>query len=410
MDLPDVHLLTPPTPLRDPLFILPHDHLIRTTLVNGYVICGDVVSARQLFDQMPERNVVRGLELFREMRIVGGDGDPSQITVVAVLSGCADIGALDFGGSVHAYANKVAHLVADVSVNNALIDMYSKGGNLESATNMFDKMPVKDVFSWTSVISGLALHGEGGSAVEIFNNMTRTALSPNEVIFLSVLSACAHRGLIKEGRLLFDKMVHGYGFEPTIKHYGCMVDLFCRVGHVPEAMELIKNMNLEPDAVIWRSVLSACMVKRDLQLAETAAKKVLELEPCDDGVYMLLWNLYRSTNKWEDALRTRKLMRNQNIKKQPGCSWIEINGLVHEFTAQSAMHELAIDMQTVLKVLSGQSRFVHDVFILSFIKCHISIAIFVPIFHMLHVWNQPTVQRWVTCLEFEADEDECLSF
>ncbi|KAJ0442483.1 putative tetratricopeptide-like helical domain superfamily [Helianthus annuus] len=352
-----------------------------TSLVNGYVLCGDLVAAGQVFDEMPERNVVswtamivgyvrgkdvvRGLKLFREMRMEGGgENRPTSITVVAVLSGCADVGALDFGGAVHAYVNKVADLVTDVSVNNALIDMYAKGGSLEFARKVFSKMSKKDVFSWTSLISGLALHGEGRAAVEVFNDMTCTKLFPNEITFLSVLSACSHGGLIKEGRFIFDTMVHTYGVKPTIKHYGCMMDLFCRAGHITEAMELIKKMPMKPDAVIWRSVLSACLIKQDLQLAETAAKKVVELEPNDDGVYMLLWNLYRLTNKWEDALTTRKLMRNRNIKKQPGCSWIEINGLVHEFTADGTMDQLAIDMQTLLEVLNGQSRLVHDVFIL----------------------------------------------
>ncbi|KAK1435940.1 hypothetical protein QVD17_01713 [Tagetes erecta] len=362
-------------------FMVGKDIASWTSLVNGYIVCGDVVAAGQVFDEMPERNVIswtamivghvrsrnviRGLKLFREMRMKSEDCDrPTSITIVAVLSGCADIGALDFGGSLHAYVNKVADLVTDVSVNNALIDMYSKGGNLELARKVFEKMPQKDVFSWTSLISGFALHGEGRFAVEIFNNMVLSGLSPNDVTFLSVLSACGHGGLIKEGQFLFDKMVHKYGLKPTIKHYGCMVDLFCRAGDIPKAMELIKKMPLEPDAVIWRSVLSACMIKRDLQLAEIAAKKVLELEPNDDGVYMLLWNLYRLTNKWEDAVKTRKLMRNQNIKKQPGCSWIEINGFVHEFTAEGTMHQLAVDVQTVLEVLSGQSRFIHDPVIL----------------------------------------------
>ncbi|KAK9074283.1 hypothetical protein SSX86_006880 [Deinandra increscens subsp. villosa] len=352
-----------------------------TSLVNGYCLCGDIVFARKVFDEMPERNVVSwtamivghvrsknvvcGLKLFREMRMEGGECNrPSSITIVAVLSGCADIGALDVGGLLHGYVNKVASLVTDVSVNNALIDMYSKGGSLEMARKVFNKMPQKDVFSWTSLISGFALHGEGRSAVQIFNNMVLTGLSPNEITFLSVLSACGHAGLIKEGQTLFDKMVHNYGLKPTIKHYGCMMDLFCRAGHITEATELIKKMPMEPDAVIWRSVLNACMIKRDLQLAEIAAKKVLELEPYDDGVYMILWNLYRLMNKWQDALETRKLMRNQNIKKQPGCSWVEINGLVHEFTAESTMNQLAVDVQTVLEILSGQSRFIHDIYIL----------------------------------------------
>lgn len=354
-----------------------------TSLVNGYVMCGDIVSAEKVFDEMPVRNVIswtamivgyvrnknviRGLKLFQEMRTESGGGDydrPTSITIVSVLSGCADIGALDFGGSLHGYINKIPSLVTDVSVNNALIDLYAKGGSLGFAKKVFSEMPRKDVFSWTSMISGLALHGEGRSTVKVFGNMVSSGLTPNEITFLSVLSACGHEGLIKEGRSLFDIMVHGYGLKPTIKHYGCMVDLLCRAGYLNEALELIETMPMEPDAVIWRSVLSGCMIKRDLGLAEMAAKRVVELEPYDDGVYILLWNIYRLTNKWEDALKTRKMMRNRKIKKQPGCSWIEINGLVHEFTAESIMHQFGTDMNIILEVVSEQSRSIDDLLIL----------------------------------------------
>ncbi|GJY64037.1 pentatricopeptide repeat-containing protein [Tanacetum coccineum] len=348
-----------------------------TSLVNGYVMSGDIMAARRVFDEMPERNVVSwtamvvgcvrsknvvdGLELFTEMR---KRDLPSCVTIVAVLSGCADVGAIYFGGALHGYVVKVACLVSDVSVNNALIDMHCKGGSVELARKVFREMKQKDVFSWTSLISGLALPGEGRSTVDVFNDMVSSGLIPNEVTFLSVLSACGHGGLINEGISLFDKMVHGNGIKPTIKHYGCMVDLYCRAGDVDEAMELINRMPMEPDAVIWRSILSACMIKRDLQLAEIAAKKVFELEPNDDGVYILLWNVYRLTNKWEDALKTRKLMRTQSIRKTPGCSWTEINGFVHEFTAENKTYQLATDMQTILEVLAEQSRSIHDHFIL----------------------------------------------
>ncbi|KAL4592981.1 hypothetical protein LXL04_005990 [Taraxacum kok-saghyz] len=336
-----------------------------TSFLNGHIVCGDIVSAGQVFDEMPVRNVIswtamivgyvrsknviHGLKLFREM--ITEYTHPTSITIVVVLSGCANVGALDFGGSLHGYVNKVQNLVTDVSVNNALIDMYCKGGNLELATRVFIKMYKRDVFSWTSMISGLALHGKGRSTLEMFDDMVSSGLTPNDVTFLSVLSACGHGGLIKEGQSLFTKMVHDYGIQPTIKHYGCMVDIVCRAGRLKEALELIDMMPFEPDAVIWRSVLSGCMIKRDVELAEMAAKKVMELEPYDDGVYILVWNLYRLTNKWEDALKTRKLMRSQKIKKQPGCSWIEINGVVHEFTVETTMHEF---MHTILQVLGEQ--------------------------------------------------------
>ncbi|KAK1379146.1 Tetratricopeptide repeat-like superfamily protein [Heracleum sosnowskyi] len=343
-----------------------------TSLLNGFVKCDDMVSARKVFDEMPVRNVVswtgmivgfvrgkvsvNGLELFREM--VGDGVFPTEITVVAVLSGCADIGALDFGRSVHGFVSKSV-LVRDMAVNNALIDMYSKSGSLESGLEIFYGMGCKDLFTWTTTISGLALHGKGRPAVELFDNMLASGLTPNMVTYVAVLSACGHSGLIEEGKLLFKNMIHINGFKPTIHHYGCMVDLLGRAGCVQEAIEFIECMPMRPDAVIWRSLLSACLGKGDLKLAEMAAKKVIELEPDNDGVYILLWNFYRNANQWDDASKTIKMMRSQRIKKQPGCSWIELNGIVHEFLAEDSMSYIRPDMYIVLETVINELK--HDI-------------------------------------------------
>lgn len=344
-----------------------------TSLLNGFVKCHDMVSARHVFDSMPVRNVVswtgmivgcvrgkvsvNGLELFKEMVVDGVF--PTEITIVAVLSGCADIGALDFGRSVHGFVSKSV-LVRDMAVNNALIDMYSKSGSLESGLEIFSGMGCKDLFTWTTTISGLALHGKGRHAVELFDSMLASGLTPNIVTYVAVLSACGHSGLIKEGKLLFKNMTHSNGLEPTIQHYGCMVDLLGRAGCVQEAIELINCMPMRADAVIWRSLLSACLGTGDFKLAEMAAKKVIELEPDDDGVYILLWNFYRNSNKWDDASTTMKMMRSQRIKKQPGCSWIELNGIVHEFLAEDSMSNISPDMYIVLETVINELKLDFD--------------------------------------------------
>ncbi|WOH11505.1 hypothetical protein DCAR_0830992 [Daucus carota subsp. sativus] len=341
-----------------------------TSLLNGFVKCDDMDSARQVFDEMPVRNAVSwtgmivgfvrgkvsvcGLELFREM-VGDGGAFPTEITVVAVLSGCADIGALDFGRTVHGFVSKSV-LVRDMAVNNALIDMYSKSGSLESGLEIFHGMGCKDLFTWTTTISGLALHGKGRRAVELFGDMLATGLTPNIVTYVAVLSACGHSGLIEQGKLLFKNMINSNGMKPTIQHYGCMVDLLGRAGCVHEAIELIECMPMRPDAVIWRSLLSACLGKGELNLAEIAAKKIIELEPESDGVYILLWNIYRNANKWDDASKTIKMMRSQKIKKKPGCSWIELNGIVHEFLAEDSLSSIRPDMYIVLKTIINESK------------------------------------------------------
>ncbi|XP_059647225.1 pentatricopeptide repeat-containing protein At2g29760, chloroplastic-like [Cornus florida] len=345
-----------------------------TSMLNGFVMCSDFESARCVFDEMPKRNSIswtamisgyvcaktpiRALELFRDMRAEDED-HPTTITIVSVVSACADIGALDLGRSIHGYINKV-NLITDVTVDNALIDMYSKSGALAFAMVIFGDMPKRNVFSWTTMISGLALHGKGSRALELFSNMLESCVTPNEVTFVSVLSACSHAGLVIEGQMLFNRMIQCYGLKPKIEHYGCMVDLLGRVGLLDEAVEFIEKMPIKPDAVIWRSLLSACIGRGSLKVAELAGKKVLELEPGDDGVRILLWNIYCSTSRWDDALKTRKMMREQKIKKKPGCSWVEVNGVVHEFLAEDATFHAIADVHILLEAIAKQSKLDFD--------------------------------------------------
>ncbi|OIT29240.1 PREDICTED: pentatricopeptide repeat-containing protein At2g22410, mitochondrial-like [Nicotiana attenuata] len=342
-----------------------------TSLLNGFVISGAIESAWKLFEEMSHRNAISwtimivgcvrakepvgALELFKRMR-KEGDDSPTTITIVAVLSGCADIGALDFGKLIHGYVNKVAGFAVDIGVNNALIDMYAKSGNLDLATKIFRGMIKKDAFTWTSIILGLALHGRGTNALEFFDEMLESGVTANEITYLSVLSACSHAGLVNEGKELFNRLKNDSSCSTKIEHYGCMVDLLGRAGHIDEAARLIHQMPMKPDAVIWRSLLTACVANRNLELAEMAAEKALELEPHDDGVYVLLWNLYSSGNMLEDASRTVKMMRDQRIKKKPGCSWVEINGILHEFVAEASKQHVYDGIYWVLDTILKQSN------------------------------------------------------
>ncbi|KAJ4973520.1 hypothetical protein NE237_006694 [Protea cynaroides] len=342
-----------------------------TSMLHGFVKCNDLESARLVFGKMPQRNSItwtamisgyiragkpiQALELFQKMKSEGAD-PPNETTIVAVLSACADIGALDLGRSIHSYISKTNMNSEDVTLYNALMDVYSKSGSLDRALKIFHEMPKKDLFSWTTLISGFAFHGDGNGAIQIFCEMLRMGVSPNEVTFVALLSACSHAGLVGEGRRWFHRMSHVYNLEPKIEHYGCMVDLLARAGLVEEAKKLIGQMRTDPDAVIWISLLSACLVNGNFKLAEMAGKKVIELLPEDDGVYILLWNIYCHANRWEEALKIRKIMKDQKVKKKPGCSWIEVNGVVHEFVAEDKMHGLRTEIYLVLEGISEQLR------------------------------------------------------
>ena len=344
------------------------DEISWSTIINGYMKQeGFLEHACHLFNKMPYRNAiawtvmitgfvqsrrpVRALEIFCEMNARGCR--PSSVTVVGVLSACADAGALETGRSVHALICKMVDDTNSTTIANGLIDMYSKSGSAETAFIVFKRTIERDVYTWTTMISGLSVNGDGSGALQLFTEMQRSKMAPNLVTFVSVLSACAHAGLIQEGLLMFDIMQQCYGFKPQIQHFGCLIDLLGRAGRFTEAMHLISTMEIEPDAVLWRSLLSACLVHKNRGLAEIAANRVVELEPDDDGAHVLLWNIYASDNRWEEAGQIRESMRSRGIKKRRGHSWIEVNFVVHEFLVddEARLHE-----NEVFSVLEGLEK------------------------------------------------------
>ncbi|XP_068503071.1 pentatricopeptide repeat-containing protein At2g20540-like isoform X2 [Phaseolus vulgaris] len=334
-----------------------------TTLLNGYMLCNNVSCAREMFDAMPERNLVswtmitgcvragapvQALEMFKQMEAGDGGALHCADLMVAVLSACADVGALDFGQCIHGCVKK-RRLELDVAVSNALMDMYSKSGRLDLVVRIFDEILKKDVFSWTTMISGYAYHGEGHLALEAFSRMLESGVNPNEVTLLSVLTACSHAGLVVEGKLLFNRMIQCRYLKPKIEHYGCLVDLLGRAGLLEEAKEVIGMMPISPDAAMWRSLLNACLVHGNLSMAQIAGKKVIELEPNDDGVYMLLWNMYCVADMWKEALEIRKFMRERRVRKNPGCSMVDVNGVVREFFAEDTSLHVSAELCHLLK-------------------------------------------------------------
>ncbi|AQK95071.1 Pentatricopeptide repeat-containing protein [Zea mays] len=327
------------------------DEVTWGSMLHGHIKCAGLDSALSFFDLVPVRSAVawttlitghvqgrqpvRALELFGRMVLEGHR--PTHVTIVGVLSACADIGALDLGSVIHGYGSK-CNASSNIIVSNALMDMYAKSGRIEMSFSVFQEIQSKDFFTWTTMISCCTVQGDGRKALELFQDMLRAGIVPNSVTFVSVLSACSHAGLIEEGRELFNRMRQVYKIDPRLEHYGCMIDLLGRGGLLEEAEDLIADMNLVPDIVIWRSLLSACLVHGNNRLAEIAGKEIIKIEPGDDGVYVLLWNMYASSNKWREAQELRQQMLTLEIFKKPGCSWIELDGVVHEFLMCSEVH------------------------------------------------------------------------
>ncbi|KAK9161224.1 hypothetical protein Syun_007565 [Stephania yunnanensis] len=226
----------------------------------------------------------------------------------------------------------------DVVLGNALVDMYCKCGNIETALDIFHELPTKNVYCWNSVVVGLGMHGFGDEAIDAFVKMERNGVQPDGVTFVGLLSACSHSGLYYEGRRYFSEMVGTYGVEPGIEHYGCMVDLLGRGGFLEEALELIRTMPISPNNVVWGSLLRACQIHKDTEMSKQVMDHLLMLDPNDGANYVFLSNIYASLNRWNDVATCRRLMIENGVCKTPGCSSIEVDNNVHEFIAGDTSH------------------------------------------------------------------------
>jgi pentatricopeptide repeat protein len=200
-------------------------------------------------------------------------------------------------------------------------------------------MKERNVFSYSSMIVGFAVHGRAHAAIKLFYEMLNTGIKPNHVTFVGVFTACSHVGMVEQGQKLFGAMEECYGVAPTADHYACMADLLGRAGHLEKALQLVQTMPMEPNGGVWGALLGASHIHRNPDVAEIASRHLFELEPDNLGNYLLLSNTYALAGKWDDVSRVRKLMREKQLREYPGCSWVEArNGIVHEFFAGDVKH------------------------------------------------------------------------
>lgn len=236
-------------------------------------------------------------------------------------------------------------------IASSLVDMYAKCGNIRVAKWIFDKMKMHDMVSWTAMIMGYALHGYAHDAISLFKQMETEGVRPNYVAFVAVLTACSHAGLINEGWKYFHSMRQNYGITPGIEHYAAMADLLGRAGKLDEAYDLISSMNNKPPGSVWSTLLSACRVHKNIDLAEKVAEKLFEVDPENIGAYVLLSNIYSAAGMWKDKAKLRYTMKNRGIKKMPAASWIEVKNKMHTFTTGDTSHPLYEKINAALHVL-----------------------------------------------------------
>lgn len=340
------------------------DVYVRNTMIHFYGSCKKIIDARQVFDEMPYRSVVswntiisaffrvswfyESIECLMKMGDVGIE--PNGTTMVVMLSVCAEIGNLTLGKCVHAQIIEKG-LEFTCELGTSLVNMYAKCGDLNTASLVFERMPKRNVWTWSAMILGLAQHGFARHAISLFRKMKESSVQPNHVTFLGVICACSHGGYVSDGYRFFEEMKRVYGIKPRLTHYGAMVDVIGRAGHLTEAYNFIVNMPIKPDATVWRTLLGACNVHSGSDfdgVGEKVQKKLLELEPRWSGNLVMVANKYAEVCKWEDAAQLRKNMRFKRLKKMVGESCVEVKGSTFRFFSGYDSQATCVDIYLLL--------------------------------------------------------------
>ncbi|KAL5852823.1 hypothetical protein ACOSQ3_007941 [Xanthoceras sorbifolium] len=377
---------------------------VSSALVNMYASCSSITQAELVFDNMSYRDVVswnviltacflnkefeKGLALFYRMRnecvklniaswnaVIGGCTQngrnelalqilghmqdsgfkPNQITVASVIPACTNLESIKGGKEIHGYIYR-NWLLEDLTATTALIFMYSKCGDLELSLRVFKLMPRKDTITWNTMIIAHSMHGNGEKALSLFHELLDSGVKPNSVTFTGVLSGCSHSCLVDEGLSIFKSMSRDYSVEPEAEHFSCMVDVLSRAGRLKEAYEFIQRMSIEPTAGAWGALLGACRVYKNVELGKIAAKRLFEIEPDNPGNYVLLFNIFVTAILWDEALETRKLMRDRRIAKTPGCSWVQVRNRVYTFVVGDRSNRRYDEIYAFLDELSEKMR------------------------------------------------------
>ncbi|XP_050223318.1 putative pentatricopeptide repeat-containing protein At1g56570 [Mercurialis annua] len=313
---------------------------VLNSIVDMYCKCGHLSKANQYFNEMPRKDLITwnalisGYErfdpieaLFIFSQLESNGFSPDCNTFTSITAACANLAVLSCGQQVHGGIIRRG-LDREVALANALIDMYAKCGSVTDSHKIFIELSCKNLVSWTSMMIGYGAHGYGKEVVELFDEMIESGIQPDQIVFMAVLSACSHAGLVDHGLRYFNSMIVDYNIEPDLEIYGCVVDLLGRAGRVEEAYNLMESMPFMPDESVWCALLNACKAHG---IPSLAATQVLDLRPKLSGTFLMLSNIYASEGKWGEFARVRKLMKGMGNKKEVGRSWIEVRDKVYSF-------------------------------------------------------------------------------
>ncbi|CAI9091108.1 OLC1v1026044C1 [Oldenlandia corymbosa var. corymbosa] len=339
------------------------------SLISMYCKCKRVDIGYELFEKLRQKTLVswnaiilghaqnehvtKALALFSEMQ--SQNIKPDSFTMVSVITAIADLSVLRQAKWIHGLAIRNSS-DRNIFVMTALVDMYSKCGAVHTARKLFDRMGEKHVTTWNAMIDGYGTHGFGKEAVELFDEMRKTDTAPNNVTFLSIISACSHAGFMEKGREYYSMMINEYGLKPSMDHYGAMVDLLGRAGRLDDAWKFIESMPVTPGINVYGAMLGACKIHKNVDLGEKAAEKLFELGPDDGGYHVLLANLYSIASKWDKVAKVRNLMEKTGIQKTPGWSSVDLKNEIHNFYSGSISHPQSKRIYSYLEELMDKIK------------------------------------------------------
>ncbi|XP_058223481.1 putative pentatricopeptide repeat-containing protein At5g47460 [Rhododendron vialii] len=314
------------------------DTISYNEVINGFAQFGNIDAAIHILSRMPNSNssswnaIITGyvnrnqareaLAFFSSMH--SNDIEMDQFTFSIILSGIASLSSLTWGVLIHCCTIKCG-LDASIVVGSALIDMYFKCGQVEDAEQFFESLPRKNLVTWNALVSGFAHNGDSAKVIELYEQLKMVKdLKPDGITFLNVLSACWHnRTPYEVANHYFESMIKNYGIDATPEHCASMIRLMGQWGEVWRGERMICELGFGSCGLVWRALLGACGACGDLKVAELAAAKVIELEGDKEFVYVMMSNIYATYGEWGGVSVVREVMRQRNVRKEVGCSWIE---------------------------------------------------------------------------------------
>ncbi|KAL2232279.1 UNVERIFIED_CONTAM: Pentatricopeptide repeat-containing protein [Sesamum indicum] len=343
---------------------------VKNALITLYCRCGDLMHAYVVFTLIEAKNIIswnsiisgfaqwdrseEATSLFRELLLT--DIEPNYVTLAGILPLCARVANLQHGKQFHCYIARREEFHGYLLIWNALIEIYARSGKVSVARRLFDSLDKRDAVTYTSIIAGYGMHGDGKIAIKLFEEMIRSQIKPDHLVMVAILSACSHSGLVAQGQLLFERMQSIYGITPNLEHFACMVDLFGRAGLLKKAKEIILRMPYKPTSKMWATLLGACRIHGNTDIGEWAAEKLLEMKPQNSGHYVLIANMYAAAGCWSKLAKVRTVMRDLGVRKDPGCAWVDMGAGFSRFLVEDTSKGQTDEIYLLLGGLTKQMK------------------------------------------------------